>query len=116
VRRHSYRAGSLAALLAVALGLTLVSPPAFAGQPTAAKAKATPTLAAAVAAQAQALTATQAQRSELRAQTAMGAQTSTEQKPFLKTTKGVVAVLAFVVVGGYAAYSLSHDRVKSPIR
>jgi hypothetical protein len=39
-----------------------------------------------------------------------------DSKPFLKSTKGVVAVLAFVGAAAFTGWSLSHDRIKSPAR
>ncbi len=44
--------------------------------------------------------------------------TPPDHTPFLKTTKGKVAIVLFVAGAGWAIYSAKHDRepVKSPIR
>jgi hypothetical protein len=43
-----------------------------------------------------------------------GAAADTGGKPFFKTTKGAVALALLAGTFGYAFYSFSNDRVKSP--
>ena len=50
------------------------------------------------------------------AQVATPATAPAPDKPFLKTGKGVLALSLLAGALGYTAYSLSHDRVKSPLR
>lgn len=108
--RYLNRARSLAGLLALIVGLTLVAPPAFAAAPAPAQ-----PLAAAAAAKVEAMPAAALAQAAQAKPAAAPAETS---KPFFKTGKGI-AVLVLIAGGvGYAAYSAVHDRkpVKSPIR
>ena len=90
------------------VGLTFVAPPAFAAGPTpgpiaaaaTAKVEAVPAEALAQAAQA----------------TPTAAATDTGGKPFFKTTKGAVALVLLAGAFGYAFYSFSNGRVKTPAK
>ncbi len=107
-------ARALAGFLAVAVGLMLVTPPAFAAEarPAAPAAPAHSTLAAAAAAKVEALpAATLAQVTQTGPATTAGS-----DKPFLKSGKGAVALVLLGSVVGYMAYSFSNDRVKSPAK
>lgn len=110
--RYLKHARLLAGALAMTVGLTLVAPPAFAATPAPG-----PLAAAATAkveeAPAEALV--QAAQAAPAVQTAPAA-ASTGDKPFLKTTKGVLALALLAGGLGYTVYSFSNDRVSSPQR
>lgn len=92
--------------MAFVVAATLAAPPALA-----ASAKPGP-IAAAAASKVDAMPAgALAQATQTKAATA-----DTAGKPFFKSTKGVVAAILIAGALGYTAYSLSNDRVKSPIR
>jgi hypothetical protein len=93
--------------------LTLVAAP-IASAEGAAPAKPA-SLAAAASAHGAALGTQLAAKPTIRAQATPQAQ-GAESKPFLKSTKGVVALVAFAGALGFAAYSLNNDRVSSPGR
>ena len=105
------QARPLAGILALVVGLTLVTPPAFAAeaQTSVLVAPAQPTLAAAAAAKVEAMPAAALAQ-------AVTATPPTSGKPFLKTGKGAVAMVLMASVLGYMGYSFSHDRVKSPAK
>ena len=99
----------LAGTLALVLGLTLVAPPAFAAGP--ATATSPRPIAAAATAKVEALPA-----STLAQAAPAAAPAQTGDKPFLKTTKGAVALALLAGAFGYAFYSFSNGRVKSPAK
>ena len=102
----------LAGALALVLGLTLVAPPAFAAGP--ATATSPRPIAAAATAKVEALPATTLAQTTPAAPAAAPADTG--NKPFLKTTKGAVALGLLAGAFGYAFYSFSNGRVKSPAK
>ena len=112
--RYLKHARHLAGALALIVGLTLVAPPAFA-----AEAAADPRpIAAAATAKVEAMPAASLAQA---AQTVPAAQAApataaTADKPFFKTTKGVVALALLAGGLGYTVYSFSNDRVSSPQR
>jgi hypothetical protein len=112
VTRYLKHARLLAGASALIVGLTLVAPPAFAAE-AAAVADPRP-IAAAAAAKVEAIPAASL------AQAAQAAPPATPDaaadKPFLKTTKGVLALALLGGTLGYMAYSFSNDRVSSPQR
>jgi len=114
VIRCSKKTGPLAGGLALAIGLTLVAPPAFAteAQAPAPTAPVRPTLAAAAAAKVEAMPAA----ALAQAAPVVPAPTTSSDKPFLKSGKGAVAMVLMGSILGYMAYSFSHDRVKSPAK
>ena len=98
----------LVGALALVVALTILAPPAFA-------APAQRPLSQAAAAKTAALPgAALAQTKPVPA--AAPAAEAPGPKPFLKTTQGAVAIALLAGAIGYTAYSLGHDRVKSPIR
>jgi hypothetical protein len=109
VKRYRIRARLLAAVLAIAPGSTVVATPAIAAEP------APRPLAAAAAAAGAALPAAAAVQAAPAAPV-IAAPTAAESKPFFKSAKGKVALVFTAAVLGYMAYSMSHDRVKSPGR
>jgi len=115
VTRYLKHARHLAGALALILGLTLVAPPAFA-----AEAAADPRpIAAAATAKVEAMPAAslaQAAQTVPAAQAAPATAAATGDKPFFKTTKGVVALALLAGGLGYTVYSFSNDRVSSPQR
>ena len=110
--RYLKPARPLAGTLALVLGLTLVAPPAFAAGP--ATATSPRPIAAAATAKVEAMpAATLAQAAQAAPATAPA---GTGDKPFFKTTKGVVALALLAGGLGYTVYSFSNDRVSSPQR
>lgn len=109
------QARPLVGILAVVVGLTLATPPAFGAdaQTSVPAAPARQTLAAAAAAKVEAMPA-----AALAQATQVTPTPPTSGKPFLKTGKGVTVLVLLVAGVGYTAYSAVHDRdpVKSPIR
>jgi hypothetical protein len=113
VTRYLKHARLLAGALAMTVGLTLVAPPAFAATP------APGPLAAAATAKVESAPAealVQAAQAAPAVQAAPAAAASTGDKPFLKTTKGVLALALLAGGLGYTVYSFSNDRVSSPQR
>jgi hypothetical protein len=113
VTRYLKHARLLAGALAMTVGLTFVAPPAFAATP------APGPLAAAAAAKVESAPAealVQAAQAAPAVQAAPAAAASTGDKPFLKTTKGVLALALLAGGLGYTVYSFSNDRVSSPQR
>jgi len=113
VTRYLKHARLLAGGLSLIVGLTLVAPPAFAATP------APGPLAAAATAKVESAPAealVQAAQAAPAVQTAPAAAPVETDKPFLKTTQGVIAVALLAGGLGYMAYSWSNDRVKSPAR
>ena len=108
--RYLKRARLLAGALALVVGLTLVAPPAFAVEPSPGP---TPRpIAAAATAKVEAMpAATLAQAAQ-----AAPAAAPAGDKPFLKTTTGVVALVLLAGALGYMGYSMSNDRIKSPAK
>ena len=106
----------LAGLLAVVVGLTLAAPPASAAAAVAVtKAPAPSPLATTTAAK----LATLAPAARAFAQAAPAADPApADNRPFFKTTKGVVALVLMVAGAGYVAYRIPKDneKVHSPIR
>jgi hypothetical protein len=106
----------LAGLLAVVVGLTLAAPPASAADAVAVtQAPARSQLATATAAK----LATLAPAPGAFAQAAPAADPApADNRPFFKTTKGVVALVLMVAGAGYVAYRIPKDneKVHSPIR
>jgi hypothetical protein len=106
------RARPLAGLLALVVGLVLAAPPVFAAEPTPDPSPTPrPTLAEAAAAAVDALPSGTVAAA---AQTAPAPSPAPEGKSFFKTGKGAVALALLAAGLGYTAYSMSHDRVKSP--
>jgi hypothetical protein len=103
----------LAGSLVISL-LTLAGAPIASAETAVAPAPAKP-LAAAAAARGEALGAALAARPAINPQAAPPAAAS-DSKPFFKTTKGAVAIVAFIGATAFASWSLSHDRIKSPAR
>jgi len=112
VTRYLKRARLLAGALALVVGLTLVAPPAFAAEP--APGPAPRPIAAAATAKVEAMPAASLAQAAQAAPAAAPAETG--DKPFFKTTKGVVALALLAGSLGYMAYSMSNDRVSSPGR
>jgi hypothetical protein len=112
VTRYLKPARPLAGGLVFIVGLTLVAPPAFAAGP--ATVAAPHPIAAAAAAKVEAMPAASlAQATQAAPPRAADDETD---KPFLKTTKGAIALALLAGAFGYAFYSFSHDRVKSPAK
>ena len=101
----------LAGCLALIVGLTLAAPPVFAAEPQ----TATPAqpLAAAAAAKVNALPAATLAKPSLAQQ---AGPTSSGDKPFFKSGKGILAGVLLAATIGYMGYAMSHDRVKSPAK
>jgi hypothetical protein len=111
----------LAGLLALVVGLTLVTPPAASAADTAAApapARPAPSrLAASTAAKLAALAP--APTAFAQTQTPPAADTgSSDNRPFFKTPTGVAALILMVAGAGYVAYRIPKDneKVHSPIR
>ena len=106
--RYLKHARFLAGALALIVGLTLVAPPAFAAGP------APGPIAAAAAAKVEATPV------EALVQAAPGAPAVAPapagEKPFLKTTTGVISLVLLAGALGYMGYSMSNDRIKSPAK
>ena len=106
----------LAGLLAVVVGLTLAAPPASAADAVAVTKAPEPSQLAATTA---AKLATLAPAPGAFAQAAPAADPApADNRPFFKTTKGVVALVLMVAGAGYVAYRIPKDneKVHSPIR
>ncbi len=102
----------LAGALALVVGSTFLAPPAFAaGKATVASPR---PITAAATAKVEALPAAALAQAAQAAPAAAPAETA--EKPFLKTTKGAVALALLAGAFGYAFYSFSNDRVKSPAK
>jgi len=112
VKRHRMHARFLAGPLAIVLGLTLAAPPAFAAE--SATAAAPRPIAAAANARVAAVSAEVLAQATPAAPAAAPADTG--NKPFFKTTTGVIALVLLGGTLGYMAYSMSNDRVKSPAK
>lgn len=110
--RYLKHARPLAGALALTLGLTLAAPPAFAAEP--ATAASPRPIAAAATAKVEAMPAATLAQAVPTAPAAAPAETG--DKPFFKTTKGVIALVLLGGTLGYMAYSWSDDRVKSPAK
>ncbi len=109
--RYLKPARPVAGALAFVVVLTCVAPRAFAAGPATV---ATPRpIAAAATARVEALPAASLAQAAQAAPTPVG---GSEEKPFLKTAKGAVALALLAGVFGYAFYSFGHDRVKSPAK
>jgi hypothetical protein len=102
----------LAGSMALVVGLTLAGPPAFAAGP--ANTVAPRPIAAAANAKVAAVPA------EVLAQASpappAAAPADTGGKSFFRSTKGAVALVLIAGAIGYTAYSLGHDRIKSPAK
>ncbi len=98
--------------MALLVGLTFAAPPAPAAEPAPAPSPTpAPTLAEA------AETAVDSLPADTLAQATQPVATATDEpndQPFIKTTKGILAVSLTVVGLGIMAYSMNEDRVKSP--
>jgi hypothetical protein len=114
VTRSMKHARFLAGALALVLGLTLVAPPAFAAGP--ATATSPRPIAAAATAKVEALPAATLAQAAPAAPAAPTPAANEVGKPFLKTTKGAVALALLAGGFGYAFYSFSNGRVKSPAK
>lgn len=111
--RYLSRVRPLAGALALVVGLTFATPPAFAVEPVPEPTPSpTPTLTEA------AETAVEALPASTLAQAAEPAPTTNESldKPFIKTKKGIAAVVLMVAGIGIMGYAMSNDRVKSPAK
>ena len=105
--RDLIRARSLAAILALVVGLTFLAPPAFAAAPPATVRP----LSAAAAATVQAAPASVlAQAGQAAAPAASG------DKPFFKSTKGIAVLVLMAGAVTWAAVSRSQDAIHSPGR
>lgn len=104
----------LASALALLLGLTVVAPPAFAAGPTPDPVPDPHPIATAAAAEVEAIPPASLVQAAPPAPAATPAQPG--DKPFFKTTTGVVALALLAGSLGYMAYSMSDDRVKSPAK
>jgi hypothetical protein len=109
VTRYLKHARPLAGALAFIVGLTLLAPPAFASAPVIAPHP----IAAAATAKVEAMPAASLARA---AQTAPAPAADAAGKPFLKTTRGAVALALLAGAFGYAVYSFSNGRVRSPAK
>ncbi len=98
----------LVGALALVLALTLTAPPALAAPPP-------QPISSAVAAKVAAVPGPVLTQAKAAAPVAPSAE-APGPKPFLKTTKGALALALFAGATGYAVYSFSHDRVHSPAR
>ncbi len=110
--RYLERARLLAGALALVVGLTLVAPPAFAAEP--APGPAPRPIAAAATATVEAMPAATLAQAAQAAPAAVPA--GTGDKPFFKSTTGVIALVLLAGTLGYMGYSMSNDRVKSPAK
>lgn len=109
--RNLINARLVAASLALVVGLTLVAPPAFAA-PLPAPAR---PLAAAATVKVEAMpVATLAPAAQ--ATPAAAATATKSDKPFFKSTKGVVVLVLMATAVGWAAVSRNQDAVHSPAR
>ena len=112
--RYLKHARPLAGALALVVGWTLAAPPAFAAEPAPG-----PITAAATAKVEAVPAATLAQAAPTTPAAKAGsaaAPATTGEKPFLKTTKGAIALVLLAGTLGYMGYSMSHDRIKSPAK
>jgi hypothetical protein len=109
VTRYLKHARFLAGVLALVVGLTFGAPPALAAGP-ATTADPRP-IADAATAKVAALPAAALAQATPAAPSAAPA-----SKPFLKTTKGAIALVLVAGALGMAFYSFGHDRVKSPAK
>ena len=108
--RNLINARLVAASLALVVGLTLVAPPAFAA-PLPAPAR---PLAAAATARVEAMpVATLAPAAQA---TPAAAAATQGDKPFFKSTKGIVVLVLMATAVSWAAVSRSQDAVHSPAR
>ena len=107
--RYLKNARLLAGSLAVIVGLTLAAPPAFAAGP------APGPIAAAATAKVEAVPAEALAQAAAQATPAAVA-TETGGKPFFKTSKGAVALALLAGTFGYAFYSFTNGRVKTPAK
>ncbi len=112
MKRHRMHARSLAASLALVLGLTLAVPPAFAAE----HANAASSRPIAVAASARVAAAPAKALAQAAPAAPSSAPARTSDKPFFRTTKGAIALVLIAATLGYMGYSMSSDRVKSPAR
>jgi hypothetical protein len=110
VNRYLKRARPLAAFLAIAL-CSVAALPAVAAEPVPAR-----PLAAAADAAGPALSPSAVAQATQAPKAAPAATAVADQKPFFKTTKGVLAVVLTGATLGFMGYSMSHDRVKSPAK
>jgi hypothetical protein len=97
--------------LLVALALVVAPLPAMAGESTA-KPAGTPSIAA--AAQQAVSTQLKAAPAQFRAQSTATANTDLGSNSFFKTPAGIITIAVLGAGVGYAIYSTSHDRIKSP--
>ena len=105
--RDLIRARSLAAILALVVGLTFLAPPAFAAAPPA---PVRPLSAAAAA-------TVQAAPASVLAQAGQAAAPATSGgKPFFKSTKGVAVLVLMAGAVTWVAVSRSQDAIHSPGR
>jgi hypothetical protein len=110
VTRYRRPARLLAGALALVLGSTLAAPPASAAGPATAAPR---PIAAAANARVEALPPAMLAQA---APAAPAPPAGSTHKPFLKTTTGAVALALLAGAFGYAFYSFSHDRVRSPAK
>ncbi len=110
--RYLKHARLLAGALALVVGLTLVAPPAFAAEP--APGPAPRPIAAAATATVEAMPAASLAQAAQPAPATASA--STGDKPFFKTTTGVISLVLLAGTLGYMGYSMSNDRIKSPAK
>ena len=109
--RYLKHARLLAGVLALIVGLTLAAPPAFAATPAPG-----PIAAAATAKVAAAPAEALAQAAQAAPAAPATVPAETGDKPFLKTTPGVIALVLLAGTIAYTGYSLSNDRIKSPAK
>jgi len=108
--RDLIRARSLAAILALVVGLTFLAPPAFAAAPPATVRP----LSAAAAATVQAAPASVLAQAGQAGQAAAPA--TSGDKPFFKSTKGIAVLVLMAGAVTWAAVSRSQDAIHSPGR
>ena len=105
------RARPLAGVLALLVGLTFAAPPAFSAEATA-----QPLAAARAAAMVEALPAAAVVQATPATPTAAKPVAASTDKPFFKTTTGIVSLVLLGGALGAMAYSFSNGRVKSPAK
>ncbi len=112
MKRYLKHARPLAGTVALIVGLTLVAPPAFAAGPAAVTTP-RPIVAAATAKVEAMPVATLAPAAQASPAAAAPAKAD---KPFFKSTKGIVVLVLMATGIGWAAASRSQDAVHSPAR
>lgn len=110
-----FRRPSAARIGLLAIAIAAAPLPALAGEPSATAAKPGPSIRTSVEKAVAAQTLDTNRTARARAQQS-GTTTDLGSTSFFKTPAGIVFLVAVVAGAGYALYSTSHDRVKSPAR